>query len=291
MDTIISHNHCPDGFVASYIAKKAYPDAEVILLDHGTDVAPLIESLSDRYVMMFDFSFRTRELNDRLASVARYLHIYDHHKTAQAVLDGAPYATFDMNRSGAGLAWDYLFGKDAALRSARLAKGYYRNRPWWVDYVEDRDLWTWKQPKSREVCAYLGTLPFTAEAWDKLEGTSWTDFIEAGEGALAHIAHYIREAVQQAKTGSLNGHKVGVLNIPYLNCSEVGNELAKMNDFSLTWFERQDDVIQFSLRSIGDFDVSQIAKQFGGGGHKNASGFQMPYLKGRELLDAIIGRV
>jgi nanoRNase/pAp phosphatase (c-di-AMP/oligoRNAs hydrolase) len=33
---------------------------------------------------------------------------------------------------------------------------------------------------------------------------------------------------------------------------------------------------EFSLRSLGDFDVSEIAKEFGGGGHKNAAGFKVP---------------
>jgi phosphoesterase RecJ-like protein len=33
------------------------------------------------------------------------------------------------------------------------------------------------------------------------------------------------------------------------------------------------------LRSIGDFDVSKIALEFGGGGHKNAAGFS-----GKSLL-------
>jgi oligoribonuclease NrnB/cAMP/cGMP phosphodiesterase (DHH superfamily) len=28
-----------------------------------------------------------------------------------------------------------------------------------------------------------------------------------------------------------------------------------------------------ALRSVGDFDVSEIAKKYGGGGHKNAAGF------------------
>jgi nanoRNase/pAp phosphatase (c-di-AMP/oligoRNAs hydrolase) len=33
----------------------------------------------------------------------------------------------------------------------------------------------------------------------------------------------------------------------------------------------------FSLRSTDDGpDVSEIAKRYGGGGHRNASGFQMP---------------
>jgi nanoRNase/pAp phosphatase (c-di-AMP/oligoRNAs hydrolase) len=30
------------------------------------------------------------------------------------------------------------------------------------------------------------------------------------------------------------------------------------------------------LRSIGEFDVSHLARQFGGGGHKHAAGFQVP---------------
>jgi nanoRNase/pAp phosphatase (c-di-AMP/oligoRNAs hydrolase) len=31
-----------------------------------------------------------------------------------------------------------------------------------------------------------------------------------------------------------------------------------------------------SLRSNGGYDVSVIAKAFGGGGHKNAAGFEVP---------------
>ena len=30
-----------------------------------------------------------------------------------------------------------------------------------------------------------------------------------------------------------------------------------------------------SLRSIGDFDVSEVAKRLGGGGHKNAAGYRI----------------
>lgn len=31
----------------------------------------------------------------------------------------------------------------------------------------------------------------------------------------------------------------------------------------------------FSLRSIGDFDVSAVAAGYGGGGHRNAAGFTL----------------
>lgn len=47
--------------------------------------------------------------------------------------------------------------------------------------------------------------------------------------------------------------------------------------FSLVLSEREDDIIRASLRSMDQHgvDVAAIAKQFGGGGHKLASGFEI----------------
>jgi len=43
--------------------------------------------------------------------------------------------------------------------------------------------------------------------------------------------------------------------------------------FGATYYQDSNMQIHFSLRSIGDYDVSKIAKQFGGGGHRNAAGY------------------
>lgn len=287
MNLIIAHGHCPDGFTAAMIAKRKYPEAEVMFRDHGLE--PPYEEVAGKDVLVVDFSWRTREQNDKMASLAKSFRILDHHKTAQAVLEGAPYAVFDMKRSGAGLAWDYLFGKDSEVTSINWNGEPYM-RPWYVNYVEDRDLWNWALPNSRAVCAYLGTLPLEFSAWTHLDAKTPEDAGVLGWGALAHIEHYVREAVRQAQAGFLSGRKVAVLNVPYLNCSEIGNELAKTHEVSLTWFERGDGFIQFSLRSIGDIDVSAIAKTFNGGGHKNAAGFQLKIGEGRRLVDTILNR-
>ena len=289
MDIIFYHGHCPDGWCAAFIASKKYPEAKLVPLDHG---APFdFSEVEGKDVLMVDFSLRTREENDRINSLAKSFQIYDHHKTAQATLEGAPYAVFDMKRSGAGLTWDYLFGKDSGQGYWNTKWGACNARPWYVDYVEDRDLWNWALPNSREICAYLGTLEFTKEAWDKLGGMDSAYALELGFGALSHIQHYVREAVKQAQTGVFQGYRTAVLNVPYLNCSEIGNELAKTHDVSLTWFERGDGMVQFSLRSIGDIDVSAIAKVFNGGGHKNAAGFQLNLDYGRIVVDKILGRL
>lgn len=299
MDIIYSHGHCPDGFVAALIAKRRYPEAEVIFLDHGADHTENLKKAEKRDVLMLDFSLRTREENDALAASTRSFQILDHHKTAEAVLKDAPYAIFDMKRSGAGLAWDYLFGKDRKWETTRDCEWVYE-RLWYVNYVEDRDLWNWKLPNSREICAYLGTLPFVFSEWDNLDHLHTSTILNLGQGALAHIQHYVREAVKQAKVSVVPstsnfpiqdwGRSIAVLNVPYLNCSEVGNELANSYDISLTWFERGDGITQFSLRSVGDYDISAFAKAFGGGGHRNAAGFQMEYDRARLLIDVILGR-
>ena len=303
MDLILYHGQCMDGFCAAYIASKRYPEAQLMPCDHGTE--PPYEAVTGKDVLVVDFSWKTREQNDKLASLAKSFQIYDHHKTAQVILGDMPYAVFDMQRSGAGLTWDYLFGKDSdkafvACTTIDYKVGkLYTPRPWFVNYVEDRDLWNWKLPNSKEICAYLGTLPFTKEAWDKLDITTVESTKIKGIGALAHIEHYVREAVKQAQHGVLHysphfavnvRYSVAAVNALYLNCSEIGNELAEKADIGMTYFERPDGQIQFSLRSIGNIDVSEIAKEYGGGGHRNAAGFQLPISEGRELIDGILGR-
>ena len=57
--------------------------------------------------------------------------------------------------------------------------------------------------------------------------------------------------------------------------SEVGNALSPHCDLAMIWFHDHDDKdIKVSVRAFHDnIDASEIAKQFGGGGHKSAAGF------------------
>lgn len=291
MDLIFYHKSCPDGWTAAYIAKLKYPEAELIGRDHGLE--PPYDLVKDKDVLVVDFSWRTREQNDKLYSLAKSFQIFDHHKSAQEILADVSYVIFDMKRSGAGLTWDYLFGRNGPGRSDWGPDTLW-NRPWFVDYVEDRDLWNHALPKTKQINAYIMTLPMTVEAWDGLSKISKDRAAELGTGALAHVEHYVREVVRHAQPGMLNLHgnhyTVSVVNAPYLNISEVGAELAKTSDIGLGWFERVDGITQFSMRSEGDIDVSEVAKLFGGGGHKHAAGFQLSLDKGRELVDTVLDR-
>jgi oligoribonuclease NrnB/cAMP/cGMP phosphodiesterase (DHH superfamily) len=320
MDIIIFHNNCPDGWAAAFICKMKWPEAELMPLNHGLLPAALDELFNyatGKDVIMVDYSLRTRELNDKLASVAKLFRILDHHKTAQAVLEGAAYATFDMKRSGAGLAWDYLFGADSDYHKQLSVYNPTADptmpamkRPWWVNYTEDQDLWNWALPDSQEINAFLMVQPRTVETWKEILKLDTVVAKGWGTGVRAYIEYYTRSVVAEAQEGVLKvqtgtiesedgiivlptyiDYRTAVLNIPYAGVSEAGNALCKVGyPIALLWFERGDGITQFSLRGNGSVDVSAIAKSFGGGGHNNAAGFQVSLEEGRDLVDKVLGR-
>ena len=50
-------------------------------------------------------------------------------------------------------------------------------------------------------------------------------------------------------------------------------------ELAACWYVDGEGVARFSLRSRSgsDIDVAKIAKDLGGGGHKNAAGFSIPF--------------
>lgn len=257
---VIYHGSCIDGFTAAWCAWRKFGDsAEYVPGIYGQPPP----DVTWRDVLIVDYSYPRAvllEMKERAAS----LRVLDHHKTAEADLAGLDFCLFDVNRSGAGIAWDELHPSET--------------RPELVDYVEDRDLWRWKLSGSREVNAYIGSVEQTFEAWEKLyDECEYLQYevIAGGKAILRGIDRYCSEMSKQARWVDFAGHTVPVVNAPYINTSELVGYLAERRpeSFAVGWFQRGDGKYQYSLRSRGDFDVSEVAKQFGGGGHKNAAGF------------------
>ena len=253
---VIYHGKCIDGFTSAWVAwTKWGPDAEYIGASYGEEPP----DVRGRDVLIVDFSYK-RSVLERMAEEARSLRVLDHHKTAEEDLRGLPFCLFDMERSGAGIAWDDL----------RCTE-----RPWLVDYVEDRDLWRWELPDSRAVSAYISTVEQTFPAWSHLAAMPLSQAAERGAAVVSYIDRYVQEMSAQARWVEFEGHRVPVVNAPYLNTSELVGALAEAAPFAVGWFQRQDGKYQHSLRSRGDgaVDVSEVAKRYGGGGHRNAAGF------------------
>ncbi|MBP5295842.1 MAG: hypothetical protein J6Y94_00725 [Bacteriovoracaceae bacterium] len=265
---VFYHKDCSDGFTAAWAFYKKYGLKDMIYrpLAHGD---PLPELTPGAQIFITDFSF-DRATIEQLAQ-RHPLIILDHHKTAQAALAGLSYATFDLNRSGAMMSWEYLFPGEKI--------------PQVVRYVQDKDLWQWKLPDSKAVYAYISTVPYEFTAWDALAQTLENDLahaIQGGKLLLQSDELKIREIVSHARLIDFAGFKIPVVNCMVLH-SEVGNRLLDLfpqAPFSLSWFVNQQGKIRGSFRSRGDFDVAEIALKFGGGGHKAAAGSFLPEVPG-----------
>jgi hypothetical protein len=255
---VIYHANCIDGFTSAWAVWKKYGDenTEYLPASYGDKVP----DVTGRWVLVVDFSY-PRDVMVKMNEQTSGLSVFDHHKTAEAALEGLNFATFDMARSGAGLTWDIL----------------HRNaRPWLIDFVEDRDLWRWKISKSKEANAWISACKRDSFAdWDRLSATPLADVISNGEAVLAFVDRYVSEMVEQARIIDFEGARVPIVNAPYINISELVGKLAETAPFALGWFQRADGLYAYSLRSRGPdgVDVSEIAKKYGGGGHRNSAGF------------------
>lgn len=273
MITVLYHNDA-DGFGAAYAAWAKLPRSTTFIpVQYGEPVPEIPEGTSQIYILDFSYDRTTCEALAEKFNVV----ILDHHKTAQAALEGLPYATFDMNKSGCRLAWEYFW--PGAPIPALLA------------YVEDRDLWRWALPQSEEANLFIATLPF--------EFMAWLEDIDLDQGCFA-----IGAAIKSFRDGQIKSSLKNVRMMRWMlddqtydvpvanasaNISELGNEMCVAYPdapFSASYCDRK-DCRSWSLRSVGDFDVSAIAKAFGGGGHRNAAGFTTtlhtePFLKAFE---------
>lgn len=272
----IYHGHCDDGFAAAWVVRCAAPFFEFYAGVYQQEPP----NVADRHVLLVDFSYKRPVLLE-MAAKARSIVILDHHKTAAEDLAGfrepAPFAEwdrdhnpliegdaepiaalFDMNRSGAGLTWDFLFAG--------------KPRPEFIDYIEDRDLWRKALPGGDEFTIALRSYPQDFKVWDELVRAPH-ELIEQGHAIQRYYRQRIEELKRSAYEAAIDGYTCWIANAPYFAASEVAGELSEKTSFGACYFEVERGRWQYSLRSRGDFDVSKVAKTFGGGGHKAAAGF------------------
>ncbi len=252
-DVVLYHAECADGFGAAWAFWKRFPDAQFTAVKHG---CPPPAGLAGRRVVVVDFSY-AREILERLASETDKLAVLDHHITAEKALNGLPYVHFDQTKSGAVLAWEHTHPSPV---------------PWLLQYIQDKDLWQWTLPGSREINAALASYPFEFEVWDGLEKERLE---QEGRALLRYEKELAGKLAAEAVFVSFNGETVPAVQSAVLT-SQIGERLSDGHPFCVIWHDR-DGRRYYSLRSReGKADVSAIATAHGGGGHKHAAGFSVP---------------
>jgi len=269
---VIYHASCPDGFAAAwaihrYIQHTKQPEPYYLPWQYQQGI-DFPKPIDEHDLLVVDFSFPRDQLEE-LARRAKSIYVIDHHKTAQAELEGLDYCHFDMTQSGAMLTWKALFGESEEV-------------PDLIHYIQDRDLWKWRLPHSKEVSAFTASLPYEFEAWTQLAYTDQTQLVNQGIAIMRYQQRLIESAVKNAEDWHFDGHHIKVAKSPFLQ-SEIGDKLREEYAFGVIVFEVEDKYI-FSLRSTDKGpDVSEMAKKFGGGGHRNAAGFSTRVRESVEL--------
>lgn len=265
---VIYHAHCLDGFTAAWAFYHKHGDAMEYLPGSYQGTIP---DVTDRHVFLVDFSYK-RDIIEAMLLIAKSVTLIDHHKSALEDLwdleaKGLSVKFSSLEMSGAVLAFNYVYGNKVKIPKVVL-------------HIQDRDLWRFKLEGTKEICAYL---------YNKLEGIElkdWEQYINPRATAYKTMLSVGAALVEDHTKLAISAAKytrpvvLGGLEVPMVNCmpfvsSEVGNMLAVDNPFGVTYIDRK-DCRDFSLRSIGDkADVSKIAAEYGGGGHKNAAGFKV----------------
>jgi len=280
---IVYHKDCMDGVSSAFIVREAWKlstqEIITIPLQYGKeDELNNVNMDKNTYVIFADFSLKRHALID-LSKKVNCITIFDHHKTVQAELINLPEnidVVSDMKKSGATIC-------------LREFGPYMYLKPEIFEYIQDRDIWEWKLPHSREVSEYLKlkVIPNDIDSFATVyESFHLEEAVEIGKNLLQYQEHQVQAKIHKAKDIVFEGVEMKVINATE-NISELGNAICNQyNKPTMMYFITDDNSVICSMRSLDTLaDVSIIATKHGGGGHRNACGFKTTL----EHLASILG--
>jgi oligoribonuclease NrnB/cAMP/cGMP phosphodiesterase (DHH superfamily) len=285
-DIIVFHNWCPDGVTGLWCAHHLAGGIEFEKIGISADDDPYGD-FTNKNIIFIDVSPSIEWLIENLPK-ANKITILDHHKSACVEIHEnlARLSVFtnlelvlDNLRSGCQIAWDYFFPNT--------------ERPWFVNYVGDQDLWTWVLPHSKEINSVLDFNDYI----DQYDLTKLDTLLMYGDNEKLQL---VNEGMQIAKfknkmlTDELEWSDEAkfiidnkIYNIQLAGAitsdtkSDLGNMLSEkllengsLPDFGVVWdYYPKYNQWKLSLRG-NDIspDLSEIARKLGGGGHPAASG-------------------
>jgi oligoribonuclease NrnB/cAMP/cGMP phosphodiesterase (DHH superfamily) len=209
-----------------------------------------------------------KEIAEKINQCKKTFRLLDHHKTAE-FLNTYEWATVivqnkdDIKECGTSLLYQELYKE--AYNDNELGN--------FVEMVRLYDTWDWKQTqndlpkKLNDIFVIIGYKDFIFY---------YSHFRNLFPNKFMELLKYKRREIDLAIDEKLKKVKIkGDYAISLCDRKDLTSELGSK---ILEKFENINYVMLIydggvALRSVGDFDVSEIAKQYGGGGHKNAAGF------------------
>jgi len=268
------HHNDSDGKMSAAVVASVYPDAEFREINYDHEFS--FDGLEDTMVIVVDFSFPDMKL---LQDSCKLLCWIDHHESAMKdqkelwdsdAIDGLR----EIGKCGALLSWEWFCPHEATPTAIKL--------------VNDYDLWIKELPETDRFNERISLHKFSKVFWLPLlkEGGHIDKIVQEGAVLLNQKKKRVNSSIKKGMKRKLIDEIENVfwINSSPMDISLAGAEILKEGyDIAVMYFVDKDKMV-FGLRS-NKYDVSEIARKFGGGGHKAAAGFSMKLSDAFELLN------
>lgn len=278
MTAILYHANCPDGFGSAWVAKKFLPDA---MLEPMSYEDPVPACVDGRVVWLLDFCFKPEQLRE-LCERAEAVRILDHHHTAVGYLAEVAdvITTYDYVTDMPAVMPEHWAWIDQSYSGVGLSQEWFGFHRRWLQNLEDRDLWRFELPYTKDVFAAVTSRPYRLEAWDEIDEMPYQELVAEGRAITRYRDQLIEAAIDGSWTVDIPGiGRIPIAPCPYAIGSDVAGSLAEhLSESGVgAYFMVKQDSVRVGLRARdGGPNVADLAKDlFGGGGHPAASGFEV----------------
>lgn len=277
----IYHNKDLDGYCSGAIVKHKFPDAKLIGFDYGQEL-PMEEIPAGEPIIMVDVSLPMDKMAQLSNHSNHHLTWIDHHisaindfKSQNNIELGGIAPVLENGISACEGAWKYLFPDEQMPTAVKLLGEYdtWRN--------QDKKRWDEAimpfQYGMRMICSSAETFPdYLFKDYEIITDNPVYSIIHTGKSILEYQKTQNERACRCAFEIVFEGLRAICLN----------NGGANSQVFDSVYDESKHDIMipfvftgkhwTFSLYTTRkDIDCSVIAKSKGGGGHKQAAGFQL----------------
>lgn len=288
-DIVVYHDPCSDGISALWAVTHSLPNIKTIKCKAGCCDVLDLEIFENKRVIFVDIC-PTMDNLVKISKVANWITVLDHHdssvKNYKLYYNDDDYLGsvhdnieiyLDMTRSGCQMAWDYF----------NLSISPNKTRPWFLNYVADRDLWQWKLEHSKEYNTAFFDLGYMTKSKINelyiMNDSKKQELLNYGIDAVKKFNDTVDNICKNACVARIGDYNCWLLSCTYKYRSDVGNRLANIRlpsnslpDFTAIWTcDPNSNNKWISLRNIDGLNLSDVCKEFDdkGGGHPRAAGF------------------
>lgn len=250
---------------------------------------PMETIRKDEQVYIVDYSISPDEMRE-LLNITKDVTWIDHHKTAIEKYKEFEHEIRGIRYDGvSGCMLTYCYIHHMTARGEGEIKPFdismTEDAPMFTKFIDDWDVWKFNYgDDTRYFQIAFNAYDFSpcADTWDMfLDNDGEQTLIEQGKIMIQYRDNWAKNYMKLGFETEFEGYKCFAVNLGCCN-SDYFKSLPEGKYEILMPFVFDGNVYTVSLYST-TVDVSEIAKKYGGGGHKGASGFQIKELPFKKL--------